>query len=91
MGYLNAMQGVELGMVGLQAGLNRLTMPQRPLLSYYRWQPEVPQGVSVDSYNALVVEHNALVDALVAERKRTAQLQSQLRDALRLLKQAVDS
>jgi hypothetical protein len=91
MGYLNAMQGVELGMVGLQAGLNRLTAPQRPLSSYYRWQPEVPQGVSVESYNALVVEHNALVDALVAERKRTAQLRSQLRDALRLLKQAVDS
>ncbi|WP_144735833.1 hypothetical protein [Extensimonas perlucida] len=91
MGYLNAMQGVELGMAGLQAGLNRLTAPQRPLSSYYHWQPEVHRGVSVEAYNALVAEHNDLVEALVAERRKTAQLQSQLRDALRLLKQAVDS
>jgi len=91
MGYMNAMQGVELGLEGLQAGLNRLTAPQRPLSSYYQWQPEVPQGVSVNAYNTLVMEHNALVELLLAERKKTAQLQSQLRDALGLLQQAVDS
>ena len=88
MGYMNAMQGVEIGLAGLQTGLNSLTAPRRPLSSYYRWHPDVPRGVSVKAYNALVTEHNALVDALVAERKKTARLQSQLRDALNLLKLA---
>lgn len=91
MGYMNAMQGVELGLIGLQAGLNGVTASQRPLSSYYCCQPEVSRGVSVEAYNALVAEHNALVDALVAERKRNARLQSQLRDALGLLKQAVNA
>ena len=91
MGYMNAMQGVAIGLAGLQTGLNSLTAFQRPLSSYYRWQPKISGGVSVQAYNALVAEHNALVDALVAERKRTARLQSQLRDALELLKQAVNA
>lgn len=91
MGYMSAMQGVEIGLAGLQAGLNCLTAPQRPLSSYYRWHPEVSRGVSVETYNAMVTEHNALVDALVAERKKNARLQSQLRDALEMLKQAADA
>ena len=91
MGYLSAMQGVEIGLAGLQTGLNCLTAPQRPLSSYYHWHSEVPQGASVDAYNSLVAEHNALVDALVAERNKSARLQSQLRNALELLKHAVDA
>lgn len=91
MGYMNAMQGVEIGLAGLQTGLNCLTAVQRPLSSYYRWHPEVSRGVSVKAYNALVTEHNALVDALVAERKKNARLQSQLRDALEILKHAADA
>ena len=43
------------------------------------------------AYNAMVTEHNALVDALVAERKKNARLQSQLRDALEILKHAADA
>jgi len=91
MGYLNAMNGVELGMTGLQSGLNSLVSPRRPLSSYYHWQPGVTKGVSIEAYNALVAEHNAVVEALTAERRKTLQLQSQLRDALGLLKKAVRS
>lgn len=88
MGYMNSMQGVEIGMAGLQAGLNSLTAPRRPLSSYYRHQPAMTEGVSVEAYNSLVVEHNALAEKLIEERKKTARLESQLRDALGLLRHA---
>lgn len=91
MGFMSAMDGIELGVAGLNSGLRSLATPQPPLSAYYNWQQPDPAGVSVEAYNALVAEHNALVRELTAERRKTSQLHSQLRDALNLLRRAVRS
>jgi hypothetical protein len=91
MGYMSVMDGIDLGMAGLNAGLNSLATPQPPLGAYYKWQQPNPAGVPVEAYNSLVAEHNALVQELAAERRKAERLQAQLRDALNLLKRAVRS
>lgn len=85
MSYMSAMDGVRMGVTGLQAGLQALTSPRVPLSNYYMWQSGGPVGVSAEVYNEVVAAHNMLVRALASEKRKSAQLQAQLRDALTML------
>lgn len=89
MGYMSAMDGVRMGIAGLQNGLHALNSPRVPLSAYYKWQTTEASVVSVEAYNEVVVAHNALVQALAAEKRESAGLKSQLRETLKLLQKAV--